>query len=327
MIPFVIVTGFLGSGKTTLLNHWLALRQADGTASTVGLIVNELGDIGVDGELLPQSASRQVELPGGCVCCVLSDDLATTICDMLDANPKLEAMVLETTGVAEPLPIAWALERAPVHDRVRLAAVVTLVDTCEFIASRSLSPAVDAQVAYGDVILLTKSELAGDSAQLAVEAAVRQLAPRIELRLGSTADHAAWLHLLLADPHLDLDAAPSAAQHSHQHDHRDHAPQPSTEHLLSSVSTFLSDTAVDLEELEDKLAELPARYVRIKGIVRAIDGRRGRSEIGWYVFHRVGMRVSSEPLPRPARPRVVALGRDIDIERVQACIDNSVVTL
>ncbi|MEZ4361982.1 MAG: GTP-binding protein [Kofleriaceae bacterium] len=338
MVPFVIITGFLGCGKTTLLNRLLAMRQAEGTQTKLGLIVNELGEVGVDGELLPQGASRQIELPGGCVCCVLSDDLGTTILDMLRANPELDAIVLETTGVAEPLPLAWALERPPVADAVRLATVITLVDTLAFRSSLPLSPAVATQVAYGDVLLLTKGELADAAARADTEDAVRALAPRALVRADTTEAHAAWLHAILADPGLEslpaLEPGRGAHRgceagdaHGHRHDHdpsADHAGAPG-EHLLGSVAAMLPDRVVDLEELEDRLAALPASYVRIKGLVRAVDGRRPGTEVAWYAFHRVGLRVSSEPLGRPSSARVVALGRDLDLAAVTACVEQAVV--
>jgi CobW/HypB/UreG, nucleotide-binding domain len=306
VIPFVILTGFLGSGKTTLLNQLLADRQREAEASgrpapKLGLIVNELGEIGVDGELLPQSATRQIELPGGCVCCVLSDDLATTVVDMLAATPELEAILLETTGVAEPLPLSWALERPPLDELVRLAAVVTLVDATTFVASRALSPAVDAQVSYADVLLLTKGELAGAEALAATTAAAHELAPRAELHPGTTARHAAWLRALLADPPLPGHPEP-----------RDPPPG--------------ATCAPDCGDLEDQLAELPPSYVRIKGIIRAVDGRRACSEVAWYAFHRVGLRVSSEPLGHPSSARVVALGTGVEIDRVKACIESALVS-
>ena len=345
MIPFVILTGFLGSGKTTLLNQLLADRQAAKVTSKIGLIVNELGAIGVDGELLPQSASRQIELPGGCVCCVLSDDLATTVVELIESTPDLEAIVLETTGVAEPLPLAWALERPPLDERVRLAAVITLVDALCFVSSRSLSPAVDAQVAYADVLLLTKGSLATAASRREITDAVHELAPRAALREGDTAEHAAWLAALLTDPPLgaplgdahDAHDASGCDAASHDHDatpghphapHASAAPAPSATHLLDSVSTLLPDVVVDLEELEDQLAALPASYVRIKGIVRAVDGRRANAEVAWYAFHRVGLRVSSEPLGHhnPTSARVVALGREVEIDSVKACIESALVS-
>src|SRR6188472_4053771 len=108
------MTGFLGAGKTTLVNQLLANRAARGETSTkLGVIVNELGEIGIDGALLGGDAARQIELPGGCVCCVLGDELGETLIELVTKNPGLDAIVLETTGVAEPLPIAWAVEREP----------------------------------------------------------------------------------------------------------------------------------------------------------------------------------------------------------------------
>ena len=98
--------------------------------------------------------------------------------------------------------------------------------------------------------------------------------------------------------------------------------------MLDSVSTLLPDVVVDLEELEDQLAALPASYVRIKGIVRAVDGRRANAEVAWYAFHRVGLRVSSEPLGHhnPTSARVVALGREVEIDSVKACIESALVS-
>src|SRR6188472_521369 len=108
------MTGFLGAGKTTLVNQLLADRAARGeTSGKLGVIVNELGEIGIDGALLGSDATRQIELPGGCVCCVLGPELDQTLIELVASNPDLEAIVLETTGVAEPLPIAWAVRRDP----------------------------------------------------------------------------------------------------------------------------------------------------------------------------------------------------------------------
>ena len=319
-VPLVVVTGFLGAGKTTLVNRLLARRAERHATGKIGIIVNELGEVGIDGALLGGESARQIELPGGCVCCVLGDELDRTLIDLVDKNPSLEAIVLETTGVAEPLPIAWAVQREPVCERVRLAAVVTLVDAANFRASRPVTVAVDAQVAYSDVLLVSKSEIAGETATLATIEDARVIAPKALVRRGTTDEHAAWLEQLLADPDLEH-AAHDLTGHDHgSHDHSSGQCRHPDSHAHGIDSTWLFvEAPVDVEELEDQLAELPANYVRIKGIVRDASGQ-------WFAIHRVGLRVSSEPMVRNAddllgeNGRIVALGTDLSPGKLAECL-------
>jgi G3E family GTPase len=291
------------------------------------VIVNELGEVGIDGALLGGQAARQIELPGGCVCCVLGDQLDTTLLELVAGNPGLEAIVLETTGVAEPLPIAWAVARAPVAREVRLAAVVTLIDAANFVASRPVSASVDAQVAYADVLLVTKAELAvGNPDAGRAESVARSLAPRALVRRGTTGEHVAWLEALLADPVLpEAPTAPLAHQvpepdgqvsaHVHDEDCR-HLDSPAA-HGIDSVWLAV-DAPLDLEELEDQLAELPPNYVRIKGILRVRAGDAGP----WVAVHRVGPRVSSEPIAPEdhQQARIVALGPGVAVADLARCV-------
>jgi G3E family GTPase len=345
MIPIVLVTGFLGSGKTTLLNRVMARRAARGETSRLALIVNELGEVGIDGSLLPADMARQIELPGGCICCVQSDDLDATLLELIATNPGLEAIVIETTGVAEPLPISWALERAPLSQKVRLAVVVTLVDAGNFQASRPLSSAVEAQVEYADVVVITKSELVEPAALAAVRSAIGALAPRAPVVEADPDQAAAWLEGVLADPPLDRQAAgqvagPAASPSTHDHAGHDHAGHDHARdagagraHGIDSVWAPI-DELLDLEDLIDALEELPASYIRVKGIARVVDGRTGSSEPHFAAFHRVGLRVSTEPLPvrgasaaaDPPPTRVVALGPGVTVGPLAACVARAVLS-
>ena len=324
MVPLVVVTGFLGAGKTTLVNRLLARRAAQAADKSggaqvndkIGVIVNELGAIGIDGALLGGESARQVELPGGCVCCALGDKLDATLIELVERTPDLSAIVLETTGVAEPIQIAWAVRKAPVDRYVRLAVVVTVVDAANFRASRAVTSAVDAQVAYADVVLISKAELAGAAEVAAVVRDVELLAPKAMIRHGSTEEHARWLEEVLADPETGHEHETVHEDGAHVHDadcrHPDNAA-----HGVDSVSVEI-EGPIDVEELEEALGELPASYVRIKGIARATDG-------GWFAFHRVGLRVSIEPLAgKPPglgeRGRLVALGRELDRAALTACV-------
>jgi G3E family GTPase len=325
-VPVLVVTGFLGAGKTTLVNALLARRAARQATGKLGVIVNELGEVGIDGALLAGGSTRQIELPGGCVCCVLGDDLDRTLIELCDANPELEAIVLETTGVAEPLPISWALAREP---------VATLVDALAFRASRPVSVAVDAQVAYADVLLVTKSELAGPAETEAVTSEIRTLASRALLRIGGTDDHVAWLEQVLADPSVERVVAGKprpSGQPPRREDPQDyvHVHDDDCRHLDGPVHGIDTvwvpvDGVVDLEELEDGLAELPANYVRIKGILRAVDSRAGAPVESWVAVHRVGPRVSSEPISPPdlESGRLVALGPSVTASALATCVEHA----
>jgi G3E family GTPase len=138
-----------------------------------------------------------------------------------------------------------------------------------------------------------------------VVAAVGELAPRAVVRIAPTVEHAAWLDELLEDPPVAV--PPPAHVHDDHCRHGDHGIE----------STWVpARGVVDLEELEDQLADLPGSYVRIKGIVHAVDGRVGQDTPRWVAVHRVGLRVSSEPAAALPEGRVVALGPRVDREEL-----------
>ena len=323
MIPIYLLTGFLGSGKTTLLRELLAQRAARMAVGKLGIVINELGAIGLDAELLGGQDPRRVELAGGCVCCVLGPELGQTLRELIAAEPALAAIVLETSGAAEPLPIAWAIEGDDLAKVVRLAAIITVVDATEFTTSRAVSPAVEAQVRCADVLVLSKLDLVGAAELALVQAALAPLAPRATRLTDGAAAAAAWLDAVLDDPALSPPLTGARLAKAAPPGRGDDGAR----HGIRSASFEIADgVVVDLEELEDLLAQLPAEVVRIKGILRVVDGRRGGADVHWAEVHRVGLRMSSARLPTllpeaPARRgRLVALGPRVDAAALEAAV-------
>jgi G3E family GTPase len=231
---------------------------------------------------------------------------------------------------------------------------VTLLDACNFLASRPVSASVDAQIAYADVILVTKAMpeqldrrghescdnadgLVSHAAD-AAEVVARQLAPRALIRRGTTEEHAAWLEAVLADPAIESGKLPSpdgqaqGAVSLHHHTDECRHLDSSAAHGIDSVWIAV-DAPVDLEELEDQLAELPANYVRIKGIIPTkLDDNRLElvpgDAVRWVAVHRVGPRVSSEPVTPPTaqdlqQGRIVALGPSVRCSDLARCVANA----
>jgi G3E family GTPase len=160
-IPFHLVTGFLGAGKTTIINRLLRAPELGGAL----VIVNEWGEVGVDHLLYERLAGEAVLLNSGCVCCALRGDLVDCLHDLIDrrdrgALPPFSRIVLETTGLAEPAPILYALIADPtLARRLTLSGVTTLVDAVNGLATARARPENARQIALADRLVITKSDL------------------------------------------------------------------------------------------------------------------------------------------------------------------------
>ena len=162
-IPVFVLTGFLGSGKTTLLARALAQPDFSGTA----VIINEMGEIGLDHTLVRSSSEDLIELTTGCLCCAVRGDLQETLLDLLarrDAGSiaPFERVVIETSGIADPAPILQSLMvDAALAPRVALAGVITVVDAITGLATLAREPQAPRQVAVADRIVVSKTDLTG----------------------------------------------------------------------------------------------------------------------------------------------------------------------
>jgi G3E family GTPase len=183
LIPVNIVTGFLGSGKTTLLQRLLKSPQL----TEVAVLVNELGEIGLDHHLLQTVAESTLLLENGCVCCAIRGDLQQALRDLLSKRMRGEVarfrrVVIETSGLADPVPIAYTLLCEPViRHHFRLSTIVTTVDALNGPAQLDAFPEAGKQVAVADRLILTKTDLADPDSVHALGGRLHRLNPSASL--------------------------------------------------------------------------------------------------------------------------------------------------
>jgi len=173
-VPVTVVTGFLGSGKTTLINHILKGQNGQ----KVAVIVNEFGEIGIDGQLMISDDEEQlVEFNNGCLCCTVRGDLVRTLEDLMQ-RADLDAVLVETTGLADPAPVASTFIVADeIKTKFNLDAFVTVVDAPNLQRNLTDSHEAQEQVAFADIILINKTDLVSAADLITIEQQIRMLNP------------------------------------------------------------------------------------------------------------------------------------------------------
>ncbi|MFM1815220.1 MAG: hypothetical protein RLZ98_1915 [Pseudomonadota bacterium] len=325
-IPVTVLTGYLGAGKTTLLNRILAGDHGRRYA----VIVNEFGEVGIDNDLIVTSDEELFEFNNGCICCTVRGDLVRTLHTLLARQADLDGIIVETTGLADPGPVAQTFFVDPVlNGRTELDSITTLVDARHIGLRLADSREAREQIAFADQIILNKCDLATDTELAAIEARIRAINPLAPILRTTRAD--VPIGSILARHGFDLERItalepeflnPPHGEPGHTHDehcadgHHDHVHDSDIESI-----SLVSDTPMDQAKVSAWLTSLAADkgedILRAKGIF-AVAGEDRR-----LVFQAVHMLLEAT-FTTPWRPdeqrtsRMVFIGRRLDRAAMEA---------
>lgn len=328
-IPVSIVTGFLGAGKSTLLNRLLA----DPALADAAVIINEFGAVGIDHLLVESSGDSIIELANGCLCCTVRGALIDTLADLTDRMQTgrvrpVSRVIIETTGLADPVPVLMAIMAHPViASTFSIDGVVTLVDAVAGMTTLERHDEAVRQAAVADRLVITKTDLANGEAVAALERALAAINPMAEIVDGS-APEASRPHLLVAglfDPARKprqvgdwLSAEASRHAHHHHHDVNRHS-----EHIraFSLIAATVASRGVIEAFLHRLAAEHGDHILRLKGVVALAGEPRP------LVVHGVGPTVypprflAKWPHGNEPQTQIVVIGADLSENAVRALFE------
>ncbi len=307
-IPVTVLTGYLGAGKTTLLNRILTEQHGRRYA----VIVNEFGEIGIDNDLVVGADEEVFEMNNGCICCTVRGDLIRIIEGLMKRRGKFDAIIVETTGLADPAPVAQTFfVDEDVSQRARLDAVVTVADAKWLSERLKDAPEAKNQIAFADVILLNKADLVDEAGLKQVEGQIRAINPSatIHRTVNCNVPIAEVLDRKAFDLDRIMEVEPEFLEEGHHHHHDEE---------IDSFSFRAGEVNPDkfMPWISDLTQRVGPNILRCKGIV-AFPKEPKR-----FVFQGVHMILDGD-LSREWRPdekresRVVFIGRDLDEKAIR----------
>ena len=318
-IPVTVITGFLGAGKTTLLNRLLSAPDAKDCA----VIVNEFGDIGIDGALVERTDEELIELNSGCVCCVLRGDLIRTVRNLLRARPNLRGIFVETTGLAHPGPVVQTfLVDQVIAGRCELNTVVTVTDCLSLAERLADCPETADQIAVANLVLLNKVAECSAARIAEAEARIAEINPFAAILRTDRCEISVTEILHRRDFDLsnivdELTRLPEQEPESgHGHDHHGHSHDTGIQSVSCEIAPPVDRDKVE-GWIEDLLASRGADILRVKGILHI------ESLPDPFVLHGVNMTVEGDFADLPGsradgKSRIVFIGRHLDPAALQA---------
>lgn len=259
-IPVTILTGFLGSGKTTLLNH--ILRSGHGLK--VAVIVNDFGDISIDEKLISRRAQNIVELANGCVCCSMQGDLLRAIRQVTDGARNIDYILLETSGLSDPLPVAASILNNGPDNAVRLDGIVTLVDAMNFDDNLEHAEVAFSQLVNTDLILINKIDLVEEHVPELIQQGIKKInrSARMLACVNGNVDPCLLLDVRLSGLKQNGDMIPATEDESPEGGrHQGHGLSEFDNISFESLKPF------ELEPFRAFIADIPENVYRGKGIL------------------------------------------------------------
>jgi G3E family GTPase len=275
-IPVTIVTGALGAGKTTFVNYVLTAEHG----LKVGVIVNEYGAVGIDGALMMTTKERMIELPNGCICCTVRGDILDAAKELI-ATGKIDYLIVETSGLAEAIPVAQTFNVPPLVDEADIDSIICVIDAEYYEDNMERNATALEQLQCADIVLLNKVDLVDKKKIEEVKKGIRKHVP--DAQIIETVKGQTNLKLLLGVGKFNPDKQLEWKRKEHDHAHN------------TGMETYSCTTgAVDSDKFQEFWTKLPDEIFRAKGIVCIKESTPGAGDEFRVAFHKVGKRWDME---------------------------------